>query len=53
MDLRLPIGYFFLLLAALLMAAALGGSGPRLNVTCGAVMAVFGAAMLWLARRKA
>ncbi len=55
MDLRLPIGLFFTILSAILIAtAALGDSGgSTVNAYCGVAMAAFGATMLWLAKRRA
>ena len=63
LDLRLPIGYFFLLNALLLIfdglaqphVVALSGHVFNLDIVWGCVMAVFGASMLALAfaeRRK-
>lgn len=59
MDLRKPSGWFFVLLGALLLVAgALGQTAPplltvNLNAIMGVVMALFGAALLALARRAA
>jgi hypothetical protein len=54
MDLRLPIGLFFSLLAIILLITARLGpdADSAVNAFCGAAMGVFGAVMLWLARRK-
>jgi len=57
-DLRIPIGGFFALVGAIL-----GGTGllanyqsplesANVNLYCGVSMLIFGAFMLWLARRK-
>jgi len=59
MDLRKPSGWFFVLLGALLAAASLTGdnTAPLLSVNLNAimsvVMALFGVALLALARRAA
>jgi hypothetical protein len=54
-DLRLPIGIFFVLLG--LMLVSLPGAraeltGAPVNLYSGLAMLVFGGAMLWLARRR-
>lgn len=60
-DLRTPIGLLFTILGALLSGYGLltAGSdmyarslGTNVNLGWGAVLLVFGLAMLWLARRK-
>jgi hypothetical protein len=57
-DLRLPIGSFFALVGAILCAAGLAANyqapleSANVNLYCGVSMLVFGAVMLWLARRK-
>jgi len=59
MDLRKPSGWFFVLLGALLAAASVTGdnAAPLLSVNLNAimsvVMALFGVALLALARRAA
>ena len=59
MDLRKPSGWFFVLLGALLFVASFTNSQPapmtsvNLNAIMGVVMALFGAALLALARRAA
>ena len=56
MDLRVPIGVFFLILGALLETVA-GATpkliGVRVNIYAGAAMLVFGAVLLLLVRRAA
>ena len=57
MDLRVPSGWFFLLLGAILIAAGVVASpkapltDANVNLYTGVVMAVFGGAMLWLAKK--
>jgi hypothetical protein len=57
MDLRVPSGWFFLLLGAILIAmGALSSSSAPLtsinvNLYAGIVMAIFGGWMLWLSKR--
>jgi hypothetical protein len=57
MDLRVPSGWFFLLLGAILivMGALSGSSAPltthNVNLYAGLAMAIFGGWMLWLAKR--
>ena len=57
-DLRIPIGGFFTLVGVILGAAgvASGNRAPletaNVNLYCGLAMLVFGAVMLWLARRS-
>lgn len=57
MDLRVPSGWFFLLLGAILigMGAFSGASAPltsiNVNLYAGIVMAIFGGWMLWLSKR--
>ncbi|MFI4891473.1 MAG: hypothetical protein ACHQIL_13165 [Steroidobacterales bacterium] len=61
LDIRQPIGLLFTLIGALLIAQGLFVAGPArgtiagldLNIGWGAVMDVFGIAMLLLARRYA
>ena len=57
MDLRIPSGWFFLLLGAILIA--MGVFSPsraaltpeNVNLYAGLVMALFGGWMLWLSKR--
>jgi hypothetical protein len=57
MDLRVPSGWFFLLLGAILivMGTLSSSSAPlttyNVNLYAGMAMAIFGGWMLWLARR--
>jgi hypothetical protein len=57
MDLRVPSGWFFLLLGAILVAMGLftTASAPLLtvnvNLHAGLAMAIFGGWMLWLSKR--
>jgi hypothetical protein len=57
-DLRVPIGIFFALVGVILCATgfAVDYRAPlesaNVNLYCGASMLVFGAIMLWLARRS-
>lgn len=57
-DLRVPIGVFFALVGVILCAAGLAADyrapleSANVNLYCGASMLVFGAIMLWLARRS-
>lgn len=57
MDLRKPSGWFFILVGALLLIAGFttGNTAPlltvNLNAIMGVVMAIFGGALLALARR--
>ncbi|MFI4979119.1 MAG: hypothetical protein ACHQIO_02110 [Nevskiales bacterium] len=59
LDIRLPIGLLFTLIGALLMAQGVLVAAPangviaglNINIGWGAVMIVFGVAMLMLARR--
>ena len=58
-DLRTPIGSFFALVGLILCATGLIvdyhaplESAVNVNLTCGVVILIFGAVMLWLARRK-
>lgn len=56
-DLRVPIGSFFALVGLILCAAGLAVDyqaplGPsNVDLICGVAMLIFGAVMLWLARR--
>jgi hypothetical protein len=58
MDLRIPSGWFFLLLGAILIVVGLVMSptapltDANVNLYTGAVMALFGGAMLWLAKKQ-
>jgi Na+/melibiose symporter-like transporter len=57
-DLRVPIGSFFVILGVMLLiayffvTASAPLASPRVNLWCGLAMLVFGAVMLWLARRS-
>lgn len=62
LDVRLPMGYLFLLLGVILTGYGLLSDpaiyvrhslGQNVNLLWGVIFAVFGAAMLWLARRAA
>jgi len=62
MDIRLPLGWLFAVMGALLAGFGLATTssaiyrhslGINVNLWAGMGMAVFGGAMLWLARRKA
>jgi len=60
LDLRIPTGSFFLLIRIILVAMGIFAPGERaalteanVNLYSGAVMLVFGAFMLALARRSA
>ncbi len=59
-DLRIPIGFFFALLGALLVGTGVFRpdlharlAGSDVNIYAGVAMLVFGGAMLLLARRAA
>jgi hypothetical protein len=60
LDLRFPIGYFFLIIAALLIGDGLAQPSPvalsghvfNLDIVWGAVMGVFGAIMVGLGIRE-
>lgn len=55
MDLRKPIGLFFAIAGAVLVAnswARAQLTEVPVNLYAGATMLVFGGAMLWLARRR-
>jgi hypothetical protein len=58
-DLRIPIGSFFALVGAILCVTGLVGNyrapieSDNVNLYCGISMLIFGAVMLWLARRRA
>lgn len=57
-DLRIPIGSFFALVGLILVAVGLAANyqapleSANVNLYCGVSMLIFGAVMLWLARRK-
>jgi hypothetical protein len=57
-DLRVPIGSFFALVGAILCATGFAANyqapleSENVNLYCGISMLIFGAVMLWLARRK-
>jgi hypothetical protein len=57
-DLRVPIGSFFTLVGAILCVLGLAGNyrapleSANVNLYSGVSMLIFGALMLWLARRK-
>jgi hypothetical protein len=54
-DLRIPIGVFFILLGVVLVAMP-GARAPLtdvpVNLYAGSAMLLFGAGMVWLARRR-
>ncbi|MEJ7605108.1 MAG: hypothetical protein WKF37_02320 [Bryobacteraceae bacterium] len=55
MDLRVPTGWFFLLLGVLLLGYSFTGATAPLttvnvNLYAGAALAIFGGVMLWMAR---
>jgi hypothetical protein len=58
MDLRVPSGWFFLLLGAILILVGVAASPTapladvNVNLYTGAAMALFGGAMLWLAKKQ-
>jgi hypothetical protein len=58
MDLRVPSGFFFLLLGGILILAGLAGSSTapltdvNVNLYTGAAMALFGGILLWLSRKQ-
>jgi hypothetical protein len=61
LDIRLPMGLLFLLLGIILVTYgffsdpaiyAAHSLGQNVNLLWGAIFALFGGAMLWLARRK-
>ena len=56
-DLRVPLGYLFVILGALLIIAGLGtiskSTGLNVNLVWGAVMIGFGIVALILAKREA
>jgi hypothetical protein len=61
LDIRQPMGLLFLILGVILLVYGFASDpaiyaahslGQNVNLTWGAVFAVFGAFMLWLARRK-
>jgi sulfite exporter TauE/SafE len=57
-DLRVTIGGFFVLVGAIVGATGLVADyqapleSANVNLYCGAAMLIFGAVLLWLARRK-
>ena len=57
-DLRIPIGFFFALIGAILAVTGLTVDyqapleAGNLNLYCGISMLVFAGVMLWLARRS-
>lgn len=57
-DLRIPIGSFFALVGVILCVVGLTADyqarleSANVNLYCGVSMLIFGAVMLWLARRK-
>jgi hypothetical protein len=57
LDVRLPLGWMFaimgvlLCLQGLLSGSAPQGATPNINLWWGVALLVFGAVMLWLARR--
>ena len=60
LDLRLPSGYFFLLLGVILAIYSFLSPGPgapltigNVNLYCGVFMIAFGGFLLLLARRRA
>lgn len=61
LDIRLPMGLLFLILGIILVGYGLISDpaiyaehslGQNVNLVWGAVFALFGAVMLWLARRR-
>ena len=58
MDLRIPSGWFFMLLGAILLVVGLTVSPTapltdvNVNLYAGAAMALFGGILLWLARKQ-
>ena len=61
LDIRLPMGLLFLLLGLILVVWGFVSDhaiyvqhslGQNVNLLWGSIFALFGAAMLWLARRK-
>ena len=61
LDIRLPMGLLFLLLGIILIVYGFVSDhaiyvqhslGQNVNLLWGSIFALFGAAMLWLARRK-
>ena len=59
MDLRVPSGWFFLLLGGILIlvSVTMNATAPltdvNVNLYTGAAMATFGGVMLWLSRKRA
>jgi hypothetical protein len=60
LDIRLPIGWLFVIVSILLVgyglwqpvATQVGDSSINLNATWGGVMGIFGVIMLWLKHRE-
>jgi hypothetical protein len=58
MDLRVPSGWFFLLLGAILIAVSFAGTPKApltdvdVNLYAGGAMALFGGLMLWWSRAQ-
>ena len=61
LDIRLPMGLLFLILGVILVGYGLTSDpaiytehslGQNVNLLWGAIFALFGAVMLWLARRR-
>ena len=57
MDLRVPSGWFFLLLGVILLGVSFGAPRAPLttvnvNLYTGIAMSVFGGILLWLARKQ-
>jgi len=61
LDIRLPMGLLFLILGVILVGYGLFSDpaiyaehslGQNVNLLWGAIFALFGAVMLWLARRR-
>jgi hypothetical protein len=58
MDLRVPSGWFFLLLGAILLAVSVLSDAraplteANVNLYSGAAMVIFGGLLLWLSRRQ-
>lgn len=57
MDLRVPSGWFFLLVGAILILLGTGSpvaplTDVNVNLYTGLVMAAFGGSMLWLSKKQ-